>query len=49
MYREINAFCSEIYTKDIKIVCEQNVDFLKINLVVLKFVTRIYTGVLISP
>jgi hypothetical protein len=30
LYREIIAVCSEIHTKHINTVCEQNVEFLKI-------------------
>jgi len=33
-YREIIAFCSEIHTKHINIVCEQNVEIVNVKLVV---------------
>jgi hypothetical protein len=34
LYREIIAVCSEIHTKHINTLCGQNVEFLKVNLVV---------------
>jgi hypothetical protein len=34
LYREIMAVCSEIYTKHIKTLCGQNVEFLSAKLVV---------------
>jgi len=34
LYREIIAVCSQIHTKHINTVCEQNVELLNVNLVV---------------
>ena len=34
LYREIMAVCSEIHTKHINKLCEQNVELLKVKLVV---------------
>ena len=34
LYREIMAVCSEIHTKDINTVCEQNVEFVNVKQVV---------------
>jgi len=34
LYREIIAVCSEIHTKHINILCEQNVELLNVKLVV---------------
>jgi len=34
LYREIIAVCSEIHTKHVNTLCGQNVQFLKLNLVV---------------
>jgi hypothetical protein len=34
LYREITAVCSQIHTKHINILCEQNVGLLNVKLVV---------------
>ena len=34
LYREIIAVCSQIHTKDINTLCGQNVELLKVKLVV---------------
>ena len=34
LYREINAVCSQIYTKHIYTLCGQNVELLSVKLVV---------------
>jgi len=39
--REIIAVCSQIHTKHINILCEQNVEFVNVKLAVHKVTTRL--------
>jgi hypothetical protein len=41
LYSEIIAVCSEIHTKHINTLCEQNVELLNVKLVVLIVTTRL--------
>jgi len=41
LHTEIIAVCSQIHTKHINTLCGQNVEFLKLNLVVNKVTTRL--------
>ena len=34
LYREINALCSQIHTKHTNTLCEQNIEFVNVKLVV---------------
>ena len=42
LYREIVAVCSEIHTKHINTLCEQNVELLNVKLVVHIVTTTVY-------
>jgi len=44
LYREIIAVCSEIHTKHINTLCGQNVELLKVQLVVRIVNTGLITG-----
>jgi hypothetical protein len=43
LYREIIAVCSQIHTKHINTVCEQNVELLNVKLAVRKVSLRVGT------